>query len=133
MPRKSQKGDGWNQTIKTQTGASLLRESKTKVKKHSIIYTGKEKVINKRKHKEAIHLILGHGFIPEDLKLPENPIKTRKVNKVDHQYYIVPDKQIGGFLPFLAALIPGAVALAKAASIGGATALGGLAVNKIVN
>ena len=41
----------------------------------------------------------------------------------------MPDPQVGGFLPFLAALVPAAI---KPATIGGATALGGLAVKKVL-
>ena len=116
-----QSGKGWNQTIRTQKGGSLLRGS------NSIKYTGKEKQIQKKTHKEAIHNLLGRGFIPEDFQLPDDPLKKITVNKVPHQYYLVPNPQVGGFLPFLAALIPAAV---KAATLGGATALGGLAIEK---
>lgn len=118
-----QSGKGWNQTIRTQKGGALLRGSS------SIKYTGKEKQIQKKTHKEAVHNLLGRGFIPEDFQLPDDPLKKITVNKVPHQYYLVPNPQVGGFLPFLAALIPAAV---KAATLGGATALGGLAVNKLL-
>jgi hypothetical protein len=119
---KNQSGTGWKQTIQTQSGGAILRPSK------QILLTGKQKTIRKRKHKEADHPILGRGYIPEDLKLPDDPLKIVTVNKTPHQYYLVPNKQVGGFLPFLAALIPAAI---KAATIGGATALGGLAVSKL--
>ena len=116
-----QSGKGWNQTIRTQKGGALLRSS------NSIKYTGKEKQI--QTHKEAIHNLFGRGFIPEDFKLPDDPLKKITVNKVPHQYYLVPNPQVGGFLPFLAALLPVAV---QAATLGGATALDGLAVNKLL-
>ena len=41
----------------------------------------------------------------------------------------MPDPQVVGFLPFFAALVLAAI---KAATIGGATALGGLAVKKVL-
>ncbi len=118
-----QSGKGWNQTIKTQSGGSVLRKSNT------LKYTGKEKKIRKKNHKEAEHYLLGRGFIPEDLKLPDDPLKKVTVNKIPHQYYLVPSPQVGGFLPFLAALLPAAI---KAATIGGATALGGFAAKKVL-
>ena len=113
-----QSGKGWNQTTRTQRGGALLRGS------NSVKYTGKEKKIKKKTHKEAVHPLLGRGFVPEDFQLPVDPLKKVTVNKIPHQYYLAPDPQVGEFLPFLAALIP--------ATLGGATALGGLAVNKLI-
>ena len=108
-----QSGKGWNQTTRTQRGGALLRGS------NSVKYTWTEKKIKKKTHKEVVHPLLGRGFIPEDFQLPADPLKKVTVNKIPHQYYLVPDPQVGGFLPFLAALIPAAL---KAATLGGATA-----------
>lgn len=108
----------------------------SKVKQSKVInlqYTGKNKKIKGKKHKEATHYMLGNRFIPEDLQLPENPLKSIKINKINHQYYLIPDKQTGGFLPFLAALIPAGIAAIKAAALGISTALGAYAVNKMID
>ena len=136
-----QKGAGWSQTIKTQAGSGALRSNNKKAtktdatntkKSSSVRYSGNTKNLKGKKHKEAFHHKLGNGFVPEDFQLPENPLQPIKINEVPHQYYLIPDKQTGGFLPFLAALIPAGIAAAKAAALGGATALGGYAVNKMV-
>ena len=74
-----QDGGGWNQTIKTQTGGSVLRKPKSKQQK--LQYTGKNKNVKGKKHKEAVHFMLGNGFIPDDLQLTENPLKPIRINK----------------------------------------------------
>ncbi len=70
---KSQSGNGWNQVIQSQTGSSVLRTPKIKqTKVKNIQYTGKNKKVKGKTHKEAVHYMLGNGFIPEDLQLPDN-------------------------------------------------------------
>ena len=61
---------------------------------------------------------------------PIDPLRKIAAHKVPDLHYPVPNPQVGGFLPFLAALIFASV---KAATPGGATALGGLAVNKLLD